>query len=321
MERLDCKKGVLPRMGNQQRARRIVPVGLILFAVGCGDSSQPTTSVRVDGSSTVYRISQAAADIYGDENPGARVSVSSQGTSAGMQKFLRGEVEICGASRPIQESEIEKAKSAGIDYLEFMVGYDGLAVVVNPQNDWCNTITVEQLKSIWRPEADEKITNWKQVDAAWADVPLELFGPGTASGTFEYFTEAICGEKNASRSDYQKSEDDNMLVHGVAGTKGGLGYFGYAYYELNKDKLKLLAVDSGDGPVKPSPTTVQNLTYEPLSRPLFLYVNRQALERPTVAAFVKFYVTNAPRLAVEAYYVAAPTDAQTKNLELLKSIP
>jgi phosphate transport system substrate-binding protein len=304
---------------------------LVLFAlpivVGCSSSTpsggggddEPALSgnVRVDGSSTVFPISEAVAETFGEEQPEVRVSVSQNGTSAGMGKFLLKENDICNASRPISDDEKQRAKDAGIEYVELTVAYDGLAVVVNPENTWCDSITVEELKTMWRPEADGDIMNWKQVNAAWPDEPLKLFGAGTASGTFDYFTEAICGKAKASRPDYTQSENDNMLVRGVAGEKSGLGYFGYAYYAQNKDKLKLLAIDGGDGPVKPSPETVLDGTYKPLSRPLFIYVNKQALDRPEVVAFVKFYLEHAAELSKEVGYVPVTEAIATQNQELL----
>jgi phosphate transport system substrate-binding protein len=287
-------------------------------AGGGSDSAALTGSIRIDGSSTVYPVSQAAAESFGDEQPRVKISVSQSGTSAGMGKFLLGEIDICDASRPIKDSEIEQAKAAGIEFVEFTVALDGLAVVVNPQNDWCDTLTVDQLKTIWRPEADGTVTNWNQIESSWPDVPLKLYGPGTASGTFEYFTEVICGEKKASRPDYQPSENDNMLVRGVAGEKGGLGYFGYAYFAENQDKLKLIAVDDGEGAVKPSPATVKDGSYKPLSRPIFIYVNKKLLSRPEGAAFVRFYVDHAAELATDAQYVAVSPEIAARNQDRLK---
>ena len=286
-------------------------------AVGCGSSGP---AIRIDGSSTVFPISQAAAELFGDLQPGVRVSVTQSGTSAGMGKFLLGEVDICDASRPIKESEIADATAAGVEFVEFTVGQDGLAVVANPQNDWCDSLTVEQLKAIWRPEAEGEVLSWSQVNADWPDVPLKLFGPGTASGTFEYFTEAIMGEKHASRPDYTPSENDNMLVRGVAGEKGGLGYFGYAYYAENQDKLKLIAVDGGDGPVLPSEEAVKTGAYRPLSRPLFIYVNKARLQQPELAAFVEFYVENADQLALDAKYVPISAEVRSQTLQQIKAV-
>ena len=279
---------------------------------------QLSGAIRIDGSSTVYPISSAAAEIFGDNHPNMRISVSLSGTSAGMGKFLLEEIDICDASRPIKDKERTSAKEKGIEFIEFIVGQDGLVVVANPGNDWCDMMTVEQLKTIWSPEATETVMKWSDVDPNWPDQAFKLYGPGTASGTFEYFTGAIVGVKNSSRSDYEKSEDDNILVRGVAADQGALGYFGYAYYSENQDKLKLVAIDGGDGPVKPSEATIVEGTYKPLSRPLFIYVNKSALKRPEVAAFVQYYVENAPELAKEAQYVAASAETQANNLELLK---
>jgi len=305
----------------------VLVVCLAGWLAGCGKSSTSDNqsgstenlsgAIRIDGSSTVYPVSSAAAEIFGDEHPGMRISVSLSGTSAGMGKFLLEEIDICDASRPIKDRERAKAKEAGIEFVEFIVGQDGLAVVANPANDWCDALTVEQLKTIWRPEATETVMKWSDVNADWPDQEFKLYGPGTASGTFEYFTGAIVGKKNSSRPDYEKSEDDNILVRGVASDKGGLGYFGYAYYAENKEKLKLIAVDGGNGPVQPSEATIIDGSYKPLSRPLFIYVNLASMKRPEVAAFVKYYVENASDLAQEAQYVAASAETQANNLELL----
>jgi phosphate transport system substrate-binding protein len=286
---------------------------------GCSKSDSLSGNIRVDGSSTVFPISEAIAEAFGEVEPSIRVPVSQNGTSAGMGKFLAKENDLCNASRPIKDEEKQKAQEAGIEYVEFTVAFDGLAVVVNPENTWCDAITVDELKAMWRPEADGETTNWNQVNPDWPDLPLKLFGAGTASGTFEYFTEAICGEAKASRSDYTASEDDNMLVRGVAGEKGGLGYFGYAYYAQNKDKLKLLAVDGGNGPVLPSRETVLDGSYKPLSRPLFIYVNKASLHRPEVAAFVKFYLDHAAEMAAEVDYVPVTDEIAQRNQETLKA--
>ena len=303
-----------------------LPTLICAVLAGCGPAgtTSPSTegsllsgAVRVDGSSTVFPVAQAAAEAFGEDQPDVRVSVSRSGTSAGMGKFLMREVDLCDASRQMNDDERQRAQAAGLEIVEFTIAIDGLAVVANPANDWCDSMTVDQLRAIWRPEAEGELTNWNQIDARWADVPLKLFGPGTASGTFEYFTEEICGEKKASRSDYQRSEDDNMLVRGVAGEKGGLGYFGYAYYAENKDQLKLLAIDSGAGPVLPSEAAVRDGQYVPLSRPLYLYASRQALARPEVAAFVAFFLRNAGSLAEQCQYVAVTDAVRDRNLALL----
>lgn len=286
-------------------------------AASDGEGSQLAGAIRIDGSSTVYPISQAAAEYFGERHPRVRLSVSRSGTTAGMDKFLLGEADVCSASRRMTVAERAKAETRGKQILEFVVAMDGLAIVANPDNDWCDVVTVEQLKAIWRPEAEGEITHWSQLDARWADVPLRLFGPGTASGTFEYFTTAICGEKKASRSDYQRSEDDNMLVRGVAGERGGMAYFGLAYYLENRDQLKLLAVDAGNGPVSPSEETVRDGRYVPLSRPLYLYVSQAALARAEVAAFVRTYVENSSDFATQCQYVSVSDDQRRRNQELL----
>lgn len=308
--------------------RLAAATALAALTIGCSTQSPATNSssstpsslsgtVRIDGSSTVFPISEAVAEAFGEDFPDVRVSVSQNGTSAGMSKFLLKENDICDASRPIKDEEKQKAKDAGIEYLELTVAYDGLAVVVNPQNDWCNSITLSELKAMWRPEADGEIVRWNQVNASWPDEPLKLFGAGTASGTFDYFTEVVCGEPKASRADYTRSENDNMLVRGVEGEKGALGYFGYAYYAQNKDKLKLVAVDSGKGPVLPNHETVLDGTYAPLSRPLFLYVNLDSIKRPEVQQFLKFYLARAAEMSEAVGYVAVKEDVAKHDMEIL----
>lgn len=282
-----------------------------------GDALSGT--IRIDGSSTVFPISAVASEMIAEVHPDINVVVKQSGTSSGMGKFLLGEVDICDASRKIKDSELDEAKAKGMDVLEFTVALDGIAVVANPQNDWVDTMTVAQLKSIWQPEATGETMKWNQVSAEWPEQDFKLFGPGTASGTFEYFTKVINGKKKASRSDYTASENDNTLVTGVAGNKGGLGYFGLAYYLENADKLKLIAVDGGNGPIKPSEATVKDGTYAPLSRPLFIYVNKKLLERAEGKAFIEFYLKNASEMAVKAKYVEAPPEVYQVNDELLKT--
>jgi phosphate transport system substrate-binding protein len=235
-----------------------------------------------------------------------------------MKKFVAGEIDICDASRPIKDAEIAACKEHNIQYIELQVAFDGLSVVVNPENDWVDCITVEQLKSLWQPEST--VHQWSDLNPEWPSEPIKLYGPGTDSGTFEYFTEAIVGAARKSRGDYSPSEDDNMLVTGVAGGKYALGYFGYAYYEENKDRLKLLGIDNGDGKcVKPSVETVRNGSYKPLSRPLYIYVTKKALERPEIRSFVEFYIANASKLAGEVGYVAVPDDVDARNREVLET--
>jgi len=287
---------------------------------GCTQSDGPTIeAIRIDGSSTVFPISAVASERFAAEHPGVKVPVKQSGTSSGMSKFLLREIDICDASRQIKEVELEKAAGAGIEVLEFVVALDGIAVTVHPENDWVDMLTIEQLKALWKPEATDQVTKWSQINPQWPDEKLKLYGPGTASGTFEYFTKEINGKKKASRSDYTASENDNTLVRGVSGDKGALGYFGLAYYLENTDKLKLLAIDGGDGPVKPNVETVKNGSYRPLSRPLYIYVNKELLDRPEGREFVEFYLEHASEMAAQAKYVAAPGAAHQSNAELLES--
>jgi phosphate transport system substrate-binding protein len=278
---------------------------------GSATATQPTQStlsgtIRVDGSSTLLPISEAVAEEFAKAHPKVQPTVGKSGTGGGFKKFANGEIDITGASRPIREEEDALCKKNGIEYIEIPVAYDAMAVVVNPQNTWCDSLTVAELKKIWEPAAQGKIVNWSQVRPGFPNERLVLFGAGTDSGTFDYFTAAIVGKEKASRGDYTGSEDDDVLVQGVSRTKGGLGYFGLAYYENNQDKLKLVAIDNGSGPVKPSRETVLNGTYQPLARPLFIYVSVKALERPEVAEFVKFYIQNAGKLAEEVGYIGLP---------------
>lgn len=270
-----------------------------------GDSSLSGT-IRIDGSSTVLPISEAVAEEFAKQYPKVLPTVGRSGTGGGFKKFANGEVDITGASRPIRPDEDALCKQNGIEYIEIPVAYDAMAVVVNPQNTWCDSLTVAELKKIWEPAAQGKITNWSQVRPGFPNERLMLFGAGTDSGTFDYFTAAIVGKEKASRGDYTGSEDDDILVQGVARTKGALGYFGLAYYENNQNKLKLVAIDNGNGPVLPSRESVINGTYQPLARPLFIYVNVKALERPEVAEFVKFSIENSSKLADEVGYIGLP---------------
>ena len=283
--------------------------GLVLLTAACGGGSSNNDqggnglsgTIRVDGSSTVGPLTEAAAEFFQHENAGVQVTVGISGTGGGFEKFCNGETDISDASRPIEDDEKKACASEGITFAEAQVANDGLSVVVNPENTWATCLTVAQLKSIW--EQGSKIDNWNQIDPSFPDVPLELFGAGTDSGTFDYFTEAINGEEGNSRTDYQATEDDNVTVQGVAGTKGGMGYFGLSYYEQNPDKLKLLQIDSGNGCVSPSKETVQSGEYTPLSRPLLIYVKDASLKRPVVDAFIKFYIDNAERIANQAQFV------------------
>ncbi len=274
--------------------------------------------VTVDGSSTVFPITEAVAEEFQKDKKGAvKVTVGISGTGGGFKKFCRGEIDISDASRPIKKSEMEECAKAGIKYFELPIAYDALTVVIHPQNTWAKTLTVADLKKMWEPEAQGKVTNWNQVRPDFPDMPLKLYGPGTDSGTFEYFTEAVVGKAKASRADYTASEDDNTLVTGVSRDKGGLGYFGYAYYAENSKKLGAASIDGGKGPVAPSSQTVEDGTYVPLARPIFIYVAEKSLQKPEVKEFVEFYMKNAAKLVKEVKYVPLPSGIYTVNIEHL----
>jgi phosphate transport system substrate-binding protein len=275
----------------------------LLACGGGGDAGAGglTGSVAIDGSSTVFPISEAVAEEFQIANPGVRVTVGISGTGGGFKKFCAGETDISDASRPIKETEIEACAANGIEPIQLSVAWDGLTVVRNPANDWATCMTVDELKRVWQPGSS--ITRWSEVRPDWPDTEIELYGPDTDSGTFDYFTEAIVGEEDASRDDYTASADDNVLVVGVEGDAGSLGYFGFAYYEESADKLGAVAVDNGAGCVLPSRETIESGTYAPLSRPMFIYVKPDALARPEVRAFVDFYIENAPTLVPEVGYV------------------
>lgn len=273
-----------------------------------GRSGGPARVVAVDGSSTVYPIAEAAAEEYRRVNPGARVTVGVSGTGGGFEMFCAGETDISSASRPIRAAEIAACASAGIDFIELPIAYDGIAVVVHADNDWVETLTPEDLKRMWEPAAQGVVTRWSQVRPEWPDRELHLFGPGIDSGTFDYFTQVVVGEPGASRGDFTSSEDDNVLVQGVSQDELALGFFGYAHYEENRGRLGLAAIDDGDdtngaGGVRPSPATVRDGTYRPLSRPVYLYVSPEALGRPDVAGFVDFFLAEGAALVREVGYV------------------
>jgi len=278
--------------------------GLFFSACGSGGDSG---DIKIDGSSTVFPITEAVAEEYRSEAPNVRVTIGVSGTGGGFKKFLRGETDINDASRKIQPIEIQQAEESGMNYLRLSVAFDGLAVVVNPQNDWVDYFTVKELKKIWEPDAQGSLTKWSQIRDGWPNEEIHLYGPGVASGTYDYFTEAIVGESGSSRGDFTASEDDNVLVQGVATDKYALGFFGLAYYEENQQKLKVVGVKDGEKqPVKPSLETVSNSTYTPLSRPLFIYVSKKAAQKKSVQKFVNFYLNNAPQLAQEIGYVPMP---------------
>ena len=268
--------------------------------------------IRIDGSSTVFPITEAVAEEFQKLHRKVRVTVGISGTGGGFKKFATGQTDINDASRPIKGKEKDKAEKNGIDYIDLPVAYDGLSVVVNPKNEFLDYLTVTELRKIWQPGSTVK--NWNDVRPDWPNKPIKLYGPGADSGTFDYFTKKINGKSQASRSDYTASEDDNVLVMGVAGDTYSLGYFGYAYYKENRDKLKVVAIDGGDGPIKPSEKTINDGTYKPLSRPIFIYVNNKAAKRPVIKEFVSFYLKNAAVLSKEVGYVPLP---DTKYQQLL----
>lgn len=261
--------------------------------------------IKIDGSSTVYPITEAVAEEFGKENPGVKITVGISGTGGGFKKFCMGEIDLSDASRPIKSSEVELCKKNKIDYIEMPVAYDALTVVVNPKNNWATSMTVAELKKIWEPEAQGKILKWNQIRAEWPDQPIKLYGAGVDSGTYDYFTEAIVGKEHSSRGDFTSSEDDNVLVMGVSNDVNALGFFGVAYYEENKNKLKAVAIDSGNnnGPQLPTAKNVEDGLYEPLSRPLFLYARKDALARPEINKFVSYFIKNAPELTTQVGYM------------------
>jgi phosphate transport system substrate-binding protein len=301
----------------------VLAIALVMIAAACGEDSDSGSdgngsgsdlsgTITVDGSSTVAPLTSTAGELFTTDNPGVQIPVGTSGTGGGFKKFCAGETDISDASRPIKEDDEFEAPACeknGIKYEELQVANDGLAVVVNTENDWAECMTVEQLNTIWAP--DSTVSNWNQVDPSFPDEQLVLFGAGTSSGTFDYFTDAINGEEGASRSDYSATEDDNATVQGVSGSKGGLGYFGLSYYEENTDKLKVVEIDGGDGCVKPTTATVQDGTYKPLSRPLFIYPSDKILATDYGLAFVEFYIDNETEIAEKALFV--PLTAEQKS--------
>ena len=297
---------------------------------GTGTTDAPADSasglsgdILIDGSSTVFPITEAMAEEFQTANPDTRVTVGVSGTGGGFSKFCAGETDISNASRPIKAEEIEACEQAGIEYVEIPVAYDAISVVLSPENDWATCLTTEELATIWSPESEGTITNWNQVREGFPDRPLDLYGPGTDSGTFDYFTDAINGEEGASRGDYTASEDDNVVVQGVINDPNAIGYFGLAYYEENADSLQAAAIDDGDpsngeGCVAPSVATVDDSTYQPLARPIFVYVSTASLDKPQVQAFMDFYTDEAnSSLVSEVGYVALNSEIYTKAQERL----
>jgi phosphate transport system substrate-binding protein len=309
---------------------RMKTAGLALLAVlasamsscggsGAGEQNGSSESISIDGSSTVYPITEAVAEEFKAQASGMKVTVGLSGTGGGFKKFGRGETDINNASRPIKASEDSACKANGISFVELKVAYDGLAVVVSPENTWCSDMTVAELKMLWEPAAQGKIKKWSQVRAGWPDSEIHLFGAGVESGTYDYFTEAIVGKSHSSRGDYTASEDDNVLVQGIRSDRNALGFFGLAYFTENKDQLKLVGIDNGKGPVLPSEETVKNKSYSPLGRPLFIYVNSKAAAKPGVRDFVNFYLDNTATLAGEVGYVPMTQEEIAAEKEKFKA--
>lgn len=314
----------------------VLALSTIVLA-SCGGGEKPagndqqeilTGEVRIDGSSTVYPITEAVAEEFRVGQPEVKVTVGLSGTGGGFKKFSRGETDINNASRHIKDEELKACEENNIKSLELEVAYDGLSVVVNPQNTWVDYLTVAELKKIWEPAAQGKVKKWSEIRAGWPDEEFRLYGAGTESGTYDYFTEAIMGEARQSRGDFTASEDDNVLVQGVSTDKNGLAFFGFAYYEENKDKLKVVPIDdqndaNGAGPIAPTVETVKNKTYAPLSRPLFIYVNSAAVDRPAVAEFVRFYLGHSAELVREVGFIPLTDEEykreQAKFEEFMKS--
>jgi len=288
-----------------------------VFSCSSQENNEPGLSgtIEIDGSSTVFPISVAAAEIFREENPKVQIPVGISGTGGGMKRFIVGETTISNASRPIKEKESSVASENGIEFTELEIAFDGLSVVVNKTNNWVECLTTEELNMIWDTGSD--VNSWNQIRPSFPDVKLNLYGPGTDSGTFDYFTDVINGEEGKTRADYTPSEDDNVLVMGVSGDKGALGYFGYAYYIENEEDLKLLSIDGGNGCISPSSSTINEGTYSPLSRPMYIYVNNSELSRPEVYEFLKFYLENGTMLAEEGGYVGLSEENYVESLSII----
>ncbi|MGH3757554.1 PstS family phosphate ABC transporter substrate-binding protein [Actinophytocola sp.] len=315
------------------RARAVVVVvaaGMTLAACGGSDGGGENAGggggealsgpVVIDGSSTVEPLSSAAAELFMGENPEVNVTVGTSGTGGGFEKFCAGETDISDASRPIKDEETKQCQDAGVEFSELQVANDALTVVVNKENDWVDCLTVEQLKKMWAP--DSKVKSWKEIDPSFPDEELSLYGPGSDSGTFDYFTDEINGEEGASRTDYEPSEDDNVIVQGVANAKGALGYFGFSYFEENADKLRAVEIDGGSGCVAPSVEAAQDGSYTPLARPLFIYLSDAGLAKTQVERFAEFYLENNDEIVEAVKFVPMTDDQRSKAqaaLEDLKS--
>ncbi|MXY47523.1 MAG: PstS family phosphate ABC transporter substrate-binding protein [Chloroflexi bacterium] len=316
------------RIGGAWSVAMVMNLALI-FALACGGAEEtpaapaqaaPATAfsgtIEIDGSSTVFPVSEAVAEEFHKIHSDVRVNVGVSGTGGGFKRFTAGEIDISDASRLIKDSEAEVAEKNGIEYYPLRVAMDGMSVMVSPDNDFVECLTTDQLKMIWEPGS--AVSLWSDVNPSWPSKDIALYGPDTDSGTFDYFTEEIMGEAQLSRPDYTASADDNVLVQGIAGGKYSLGYFGFSYYQENMDKLKLVAVDSGNGCVLPTSESIENGTYAPLSRPLFIYVNKQSMERPEVIEFVEFYLEHAAELAQEVGYIKLGDAEYAANRDMIK---
>ncbi|HEU4511484.1 MAG TPA: PstS family phosphate ABC transporter substrate-binding protein [Nocardioidaceae bacterium] len=316
-------------MKRRTQSLAAIPAGVALALVlaACGGENQEAANasggsgagvsgeVVADGSSTVQPLTAAAGELYAEEQPGVNVSVATSGTGGGFEKFCQGQTDISNASRPIKDEEKAVCEENGVEFTELRVATDALTVVTSAENDWLDCLTIDELNTMWAPEAEGKVTTWSQVNPEFPDEPLELYGPGTDSGTFDYFTDEVNGEEGASRSDYNASEDDNVLVQGVSGSANALGYFGYTYFEENADALKAVSIDSGEGCVEPSAETASDGSYTPLARPLFIYVaNKSYADKAQVSAFVDYYVENVNSIAEAAQYIPL-NDEQVGELE------
>jgi phosphate transport system substrate-binding protein len=295
-------------------------LGLLLL-VGCQSEPTTITRIEIDGSSTVFKLTQAIAEEFQSDNSAVHIKVDRSGTGGGFSKFVLGSLDICDASRPIAAKEIKLCQENGVEYIELPIAFDAITVAVNIKNTWCDTMTVEELKKLWEPEAEDKITRWSQIRDGWPDQKITLFGQGHDSGTFEYFTEAIVKQKNKSRTDCTASEDDNVILLGIEGERESLGYVPYAYFAPRAGKtMKAVKIDSGKGPIEPSPATVKDASYTPLSRPLFIYINRKSADRPEVRAFIEFYLANGEKMAEAVGYISLNASDYPKVLERFQKL-
>ena len=298
---------------RSQNARMATVFLLILVITGCAGGA--SKEITIDGSSTVFPIAEIVAEEFRKEKPGVQIPIGISGTGGGFKRFVNGETDISGASRPIKDSEREEAAKNGVEFTEFTIAYDGLSVVMHPTNNFATCLTVEELKRIWEPESE--LENWSQVREGFPDKRLRLYGPDTDSGTFDYFTKAINGKEDSSRSDYTASSDDNVLVQGVSGDQGSMGYFGFAYYTFNRDSLNVLSVDDGSGCVAPSVDTINDGSYKPLSRPMFIYVNNVSMQNEDTKEFITYFLKNAGELSELVGYVGLPEQDYLSQLDLI----